>query len=197
MNRSTIRTLTLLLAGWLAVSTAQAQHRKNDEKYEPLNAPKFDDPSRVSPNRQLTHRIGGTETSVEWGAPSVRGRRLTGGLVSTYKVWRTGANEATVIHFSTDVVVEGEPLPAGTYALFTIGGKKAWTFIFNEDYQQWGAFTYDRKKDRLRVKVDPGTDEHVEQLQFSIEDTGPGEGLLHLRWGTLAASIRIESAAAD
>ncbi|MFT5142968.1 MAG: hypothetical protein ACI80V_001013 [Rhodothermales bacterium] len=127
---------TLLAIMTLSVADATAQLRKNDQKYAAQSAPAFDDPTRVSPNRSTEGRLAGGDITIEWGAPHVRGRQVSGGLVSTYKVWRTGANEATVIHFPQDVVVEGEPLAAGTYSLFTIGGKKAWTIIFNADAQQ-------------------------------------------------------------
>ena len=140
-------------------------------------------------------RILDCEVILEWGAPSVRGRRLTGGLISTYKVWRTGANEATVIHFDEDVLIEGEPLAAGTYALFTIGGKKKWTIIFSDEYQQWGAFTYDRKKDALRVKVLPGSsEEHEEEMALTFEDVTDNDTYIQLRWGDLVVRFHVELA---
>jgi hypothetical protein len=191
MLRTTIPIILLFL---FLASSAVAQNRKNDEKYTSLNPPAFDDPTRVSPNMNLSTDIGSMHVSLEWGAPSVRGRLLTGGLISTYKVWRTGANEATVIQFDSDVLIEGERLPAGTYSLFTIGGKKKWTIIFNEEYQQWGAFTYDRKKDVLRVKVEPGTGDMTEQLLFELESVGENEALMHIRWGTIAVAVSVATA---
>jgi hypothetical protein len=190
------KTITCALLVLLWAGSAAAQYRQNDELHVSNNpvVPLFD-AVRVSPNQSASKSIGDCDVVIEWGAPSVRGRRLTGGLISTYKVWRTGANEATTIHFDEDVLIEGEHLPAGTYALFTIGGKKKWTIIFNGEYQQWGAFTYDRKKDSLRVKVDPGSsEEHEEQLTFTFEDATDSDAYIQLRWGELAVRFRVEVA---
>src|SRR5215210_8065726 len=72
-------------------------------------------------------------------------------------VWRTGANEATTFTVTDDVMINGQKLPAGTYSLHTIPGPQEWTIIFNSDAGQWGSFTYDEKKDVLRVKAKPQT----------------------------------------
>lgn len=186
----TFALLAVLLVG--SAVPALGQYRENDEKYAAQNAQPFDDPARASPNKDLKYTMGELEIVLEWGAPYVRGRLLTGGLISTYKVWRTGANEATTIYFSKDVLIEGEKLPAGTYALFTIGGKKKWTVIFNKEYQQWGAFSYTRAEDVLRVKVDPGTNEHEEQLTFDFVDTTDDSANLRLRWGDLDVRFQIQ-----
>ena len=190
---------SLLLALVLICCCSQgtnAQYRQNDELHAATGLA-FDAP-RASANRSTTTSQGQLPVVIEWGAPLVKGRLLTGGLISTYKVWRTGANEATTIHFEEDVLVEGEPLPAGTYSLFTIGGKKKWTIIFNSVHQQWGAFTYDRKKDVLRVKVDPGTaDEHQEELEFAFEDPTPTQATIVLRWGDLAIRFTVASASSS
>jgi len=194
-------TLLLLL---LILFTGQAQaqtptpsyHRANDEKHAggARAAQTFDDPTRVSPNRAIVGQMGDSEVIIEWGAPRVRGRQVSGGLVSTYKVWRTGANEATTIHFDEDVLIEGEPLAAGTYALFTIGGKKNWTWIFSNDHHQWGAFTYNRGDDALRVKTEPGAGEHQEELLFSFLDSSEGETWVQIRWGTMEARFHVQLA---
>ena len=182
----------IVLLCLVVVPASFAQYRANDELHASRGAQLFDDPARVSPNRTESTSLGDLDIVLEWGAPSVRGRLVSGGLVSTYKVWRTGANEATTIHFSEDVLVEGEPLAAGTYSLFTIGGKKKWTFIFNSDAQQWGAFTYDRKKDVLRVKVDPQQLDHQEELFFSFLDASDQGTTMQLRWGTTGATVALE-----
>ena len=76
---------------------------------------------------------------VTYGRPSMRGRTIFGDLVSYDALWRTGANEATTITFSDDVMIEGQPLEAGTYSLFTIPGTEAWTVVFNKVAEQWGS----------------------------------------------------------
>lgn len=184
-----------VLGLWLSVP-AYAQHevavyhRKNDSLH--VNRILFD-VDRVSPNRSVATTLGDMDLTVEWGAPSLRGRPFRA-LVSTYKVWRTGANEATVISFDKDVIVEGERLPAGQYALFTVGGNKNWTIIFNSEYQQWGAFNYQRPLDVLRVKVPPEQAEAQEVFTISFDNTTDTATDVVLHWGTFRVPFHVEVA---
>ncbi|MCS7312760.1 MAG: DUF2911 domain-containing protein [Acidobacteria bacterium] len=149
------------LLGWLgAASPTQAQ---------PLEFP------RVSPKATVSQTIGLTTITITYGRPAVRGRTIWGDLVPYGQVWRTGANEATTIEFTDDVLVEGHRLPAGKYSMFTIPGEKEWTLIFNREWNLWGAFTYDQVKDKevLRIQVRPQPAEYTEWLQFSFEDMTP------------------------
>ena len=125
---------------------------------------------RVSPNASAGFTIGVTDISVQYGAPSVRERTIFGDLVPYDEVWRTGANEATAITFSTDVFVEGQALDAGTYGLFTVPGQTSWTIIFNEAPEQWGAYQYDEAKDVLRVQVTPQQASERETMAFSFDN---------------------------
>lgn len=180
----------MLSAPAYAQEEVAVYHRKNDPLYP--NGTPFD-AERVSPNRSIATSLHNLDITIEWGAPALRGRPLRT-LVSTYKVWRTGANEATVISFSKDVVVEGQPLPAGQYALFTIGGNKNWTIIFNNEYQQWGAFSYKRPKDALRVKVSPLQDSHQDVFLISFENETETSTDVVLRWGTFRVPFHVEVA---
>lgn len=165
-------------------------HRKNDALYP--NNPPFD-ADRVSPNRSIATTLGTLNITVEWGSPALRGRPFRS-LVSTYKVWRTGANEATIISFNQDVLVEGQPLPAGAYALFTIGGNKNWTIIFNSQHQQWGAFNYQRSEDILRVKVPPEQGELSERFEIAFANEADRGANVVLQWGTFRVPFRVEVA---
>jgi hypothetical protein len=155
----------------------------------PAAAERGDDADRVSKNGKTTGTVDGVDVTLEYGRPNVKGREIWGGLVPYDRVWRTGADEATTITFSADVLVEGEALPAGTYALFTIPGEEAWTVIFNQTADQWGAFEYDEEKDALRVSVAPREHEMVETMDFAVED-----GAVVLRWEELAVPFRIAAA---
>lgn len=152
----------------------------------PLAAQRGDDADRRSKNGKATGTVDGVDVTLEYGRPEVRGRDLWGGLVPYGEVWRTGADEATTITFSDAVTIEGESLPAGTYALFTIPGEDTWTVIFNHEARQWGAFGYDSGKDALRVEVTPREHEHVEAMTFAVEN---GEVVLH--WGELAVPFTV------
>ena len=79
---------------------------------------------RVSPSATVSQSIGLSNVTISFCRPGVKGRVIWGGLVPYDQVWRTGANEATTIAFSTDVAIEGNKLAAGTYGLFTIPGKR-------------------------------------------------------------------------
>src|ERR1051326_2814703 len=98
-------------------------------------------------------------------------------------VWRAGANEATTFQVSDDVLINGQPLKAGTYSLAAIPGKDEWTIIFNNDPGQWGAFSYDAKKDALRVKAKPqAVAENQEWLLYTFDPVTPNTATVNLRW---------------
>ncbi len=152
------------------------------------HAERGDDTNRKSKNGELRGPIGGVEMTLEYGRPNVKDRKIWGGLVPYDRVWRTGADEATTISFDRDVKVEGESLPAGRYAFFTIPRMESWTLVFNNTPDQWGAFSYDDSEDALRVDVSPVPAEHVEALTFSIEGSD-----VVLRWEKLAVSFTVEA----
>ena len=104
------------------------------------------------------------------------------------KVWRTGANEATVFEVSKPVKVEGKELPAGKYALFTIAGDNEWTIIFNKKSDQWGAYDYKEADDALRVKVKPGkAEQFAEKLTFNVNK----DGTVTLLWGDRKVGFKV------
>jgi hypothetical protein len=148
--------------------------------------------TRISPNASVSQTIGTTVVSIYYGRPAVRTRKIFGQLVPFNKVWRTGANEATVITFSDDVLIEGEKLKAGKYGLFTIPGKDQWTLIFNNVPTQWGAFNYESAKDALRVKVEPKKGQHVEQLMFYFKDITSDSATVVLHWDETKVPFTIE-----
>lgn len=180
---------------FVAADVAQAQYRENDELH--AGHQKYDDPARRSPNRSAEIEFGSGHATVEWSAPSVTERQLYGGLIPDGNIWRTGANEATVIHFDDDVLVEGNALAAGSYALFTIGGPDKWTFIFNAVSQQWGAFSHNADEDVLRVNVTPGESDHQEEQLFSLMASKDNTTIVRLNWGTIEVELNVELAAEE
>lgn len=155
----------------------------------PALAERGDDAKRKSKNGLTTGTIDGVEVTLEYGRPNVNGRTIWGDLVPYGKVWRTGADEATTITFSGDVTVQGEPLAAGTYSLFTIPEDGEWTVIFNKVPKQWGAYSYDEAQDALRVKATPAASDPVESLEFAIDGS---DVILH--WEKLALPVTITAA---
>lgn len=152
-------------------------------------AERGDDSNRASKNGKTTGTVDGVAVTLEYGRPNVKGRKIFGGLVPYGKVWRTGADEATTITFGGDVAVEGQPLAAGTYSLFTIPGEGAWTVIFNNTAEQWGAFNYDAAQDALRVEVEPRSGEAVESMDFVLD----GDRVV-LRWAGVEVPFSVAAA---
>src|ERR1051326_197625 len=108
-------------------------------------------------------------------------------------VWRAGANEATTFQVSDDVLINGQPLKAGTYSLAAIPGKDEWTIIFNNDPGQWGAFSYDAKKDALRVKAKPQTlADNQELLLYTFDPVTPNSATVNLRWANVSVPFTVE-----
>jgi len=155
----------------------------------PLAAERDDDTKRKSKNGVTEGTIDGVEISVAYGRPNVKGREVWGGLVPYGKIWRTGADEATTISFSTDVTIEGKALAAGTYGLFTVPGNENWEIVFNKVAKQWGAFRYDAARDALRVTVTPAESDFVESLTFGI-----GHGHVGLHWADLGVAFQVAAA---
>lgn len=124
---------------------------------------------KPSPAQTATGKAGNASITINYGAPSVKGRTVWGELVPYGKVWRTGANDATTFETSADIKVEGQALPKGKYALFTIPEKDEWTIIFNKNPKQWGSYSYKQEEDVLRVKVKPAASASFnEVLKFEV-----------------------------
>ena len=111
----------------------------------------FSQKKRVSPKETTTGEINGVEVSINYCAPSVKGRKIWGELVPYDKIWRAGANEATTMEFGKDISIQNNKLPAGKYSFFVIPNKEKCTLIFNNDFKQWGSYNYSMDKDQLRI----------------------------------------------
>lgn len=171
---------TAVLLAVLTAVPAAAQERGNDEP-------------RTSPNASVAQTIGTTDVRITYGRPQVNDRTIFGDLVPYGEVWRTGANEATTFSASSDVVIEGEPLPAGTYSLYTVPGPEEWTLIFNTAANQWGT-NYDAGNDALRVTVSPQTADPREMMTFLFEDVTAQRGTCVLHWANVRVPFDVRTA---
>lgn len=149
---------------------------------------------RASPRASVSQQIGLAKVLVEYGRPQARGRKIWGTLVLWDRVWRTGANEATTVSFSRDVLIDGKLLAAGSYSLFTIPSEHGWTVIFNRVAHQWGAFNYNPEFDALRIKTDTQSADPTEWLTFNFEPTDGLSARLILRWERLRLRLEIKEA---
>jgi hypothetical protein len=144
-----------------------------------------------SPSSSVMQIVGITEVLVEYSSPGVKGRTIWGDLVPYDKVWRTGANMATEISFSTDVKINGKNLEAGRYSLFTIPGADEWSVMFNSKTNISGG-AYDKANDVLSVKVKPETVEHKERMTFLIENNTNDAADIVLHWEKLRVVLKME-----
>ena len=151
-----------------------------------------DKSKRPSPPATAQADVRGTNVTIDYSRPALKGRAAFGEqtpLAPTGEVWRTGANEATTFTVSKAVKINGQPLAAGTYALFTIPAAGEWTIIFNKTAKQWGAFKYKPEDDALRVKVKPTT------LRAPVEEftiTANKSGKVALQWARTEADFMVK-----
>ncbi len=143
---------------------------------------------RPSPLRADSTQVGTAKVKIEFSSPAVQGRAIWGDLVTYDRMWRTGANEATVLSTNGTIKLAGMALDSGKYAVFTRPSASQWTFILNEHWNQWGTYNYDSTHDVLRVLVEPRqTKEFSERMKFYFKDDS-----LKFHWEKLAFSLALE-----
>ncbi len=147
---------------------------------------------RVSPKASVMQTVGLTDVTITYCRPGVKGRVIWGDLVPYDQVWRTGANEATTITFSNDVMIEDKNLPAGTYGLFTIPGKEEWSFVFSKQAITWGTYSYKEDQDVIRVKVKPAEAPHCEWMLFYFADLTDSSAKVVLHWDKLMVCFTVK-----
>jgi hypothetical protein len=170
---------------------------------------------RASQKSMVSQTVGTSDISITYSRPAVKGRAVYGDwpgeakgegtldnqntrpagapLVPWGHVWRSGANEATLFVVNDDVLINGQPLPAGKYSLHSIPGKDEWTFIFNKDDGQWGSFSYDAAKDAIRVKSKPSwVADSQELLTYTIDAPEGDTATVNLRWEKLSVPFTVK-----
>lgn len=147
-----------------------------------------DKSKRPSPPAVAQGTIDGVSIKIDYSTPSAKGRKMLGGIEPYGKVWRTGANEATVFEIDKPVKIEGQALAAGKYELFTIPGENEWTVIFQKYAKQWGAYSYKESNDVLRVKVKPGkAASFVETFNIAV-----GKDEVTLKWENTQVAFKVK-----
>lgn len=147
----------------------------------------------ASPAQMLKQSFGLGDISIEYSRPSVRNRVIFGELVPYGKIWRTGANSATKLTFSEDVTFGGQPLKAGTYALYTIPGKTSWTVMLYSDLSLGGNVSdYNKDKEVLRIEVAPKYMDHkVESFTINLDKVKATTATLELSWDYVRVPVKI------
>ena len=176
-------------------------------------------PIRPSQKASVMQTIGVTDITITYSRPPVKSRPIFGDAPATMEarakgeatldnqnerkagepivpynhVWRAGANEATLFQVTDDVLINGQPLKAGSYSMHTIPGKDEWTIIFNNDPGQWGSFSYDAAKDALRVKTKPqAAGDNQEWLVYTFDPVTENSATVNLRWEKVRVPFTVE-----
>jgi hypothetical protein len=157
----------------------------------PAQTPKVDFPA-PSPACTLKQRVGLTDIEVVYSRPGMKDRTIFGSLVPYGQVWRTGANNATKITFSTPVKLNGTEIAAGSYSIYTIPGESEWTIIINKNTGQSGT-QYDEKADVARFKATPVTlTKPMETFVIEFTDIRDESARLNLAWENTIVPIKFE-----
>ena len=146
-----------------------------------------------SQHGSVTQHIQGTEVTISYNRPVARGRALFGSLVAWNGIWHPGADSATTISFSKDVSIDGQPLKAGRYSLWTIPEEsKPWTVIFNRGVGGWHTNYPGESQDVLRITVATETGPHIESLTYYFPLVDADSAVLRLQWGTVIVPMKIK-----
>jgi hypothetical protein len=144
--------------------------------------------TKPSPPAETHVAINGKSITIKYSAPSVRGRKIFGGLVPYGKVWRAGANDATALHTDAELDFERLKVPAGDYTLYVLPEDTKWTLIVNKQTGQWGT-EYDKAQDLGRVPMEVSkAPSPIERYQITLSSKGGNHGRLQMAWDTTVAT---------
>jgi len=151
-----------------------------------------DKSKRPSPPEQATWDLGGGKSvTVDYSSPRAKGRKIYGELVPFGQVWRTGANEATLLTTPVDLKIGGTSVPAGKYTLFTVPNKDKWTLVISKKTGEWGTDYPGPSNDLARIDMKTSAlPSPAENFMISFEKAGSGANL-NIDWETTRASVSV------
>lgn len=171
MTKTPLAVCAALLTGGLIICSAQSQ-----------KAP-------LSPPAETSVTIDGKKIVIKYSAPSMRGRKIFGGLEPYGKVWRAGANAATSLHTDADLDLGGLNVPKGNYTLYVWLDPEQWQLIVNKQTGQWGT-EYQEARDLGRVKMTMSKPSApIEKYAMTLSGTGGKKGELKLAWENTVATV--------
>ena len=145
-----------------------------------------------SPTQTIKQDFGMGNIELTYSRPAAKDRKIFGDLVPYNKLWRTGANGATIIRFSEPVEIKGKKVDTGSYALYTIPGADSWEIILNKGLKNWGVDGYKESEDVVRVSVTPmNMGSKMESFTMQFADIKPESCELHIMWEKTAVAIPI------
>ncbi|MEO6726927.1 MAG: DUF2911 domain-containing protein [Blastocatellia bacterium] len=146
---------------------------------------------KPSPPKSAEMMLNGKKITIKYSAPSMRGRKIVGGLVPYGQVWRTGANEATTLVTEADLMFGNVAVPKGSYTLYTLPSETGWKLIINKQTGQWGT-QYSEQQDLARIDMKiTKTAAPVEQFVITLAPAGKG-GVLKMEWENTSASVDLK-----
>lgn len=157
-----------------------------------VSAQQIDTP-RPSPLSTVTQKVGLTEFTITYSRPSAKGRKVFGDVVAFDKLWRTGANMATILKSSDEFSVAGTKIPAGEYSLFCIPGSTEWTIILNKTAKLSGTNGYKESEDAIRFKAKPvAITPAVETFSIGFNNLRDNAANIELSWENTRVSFEVQ-----
>ena len=148
-------------------------------------------PPASPPGEASVKFADGKGITIKYSRPSMKGRKIYGGLVPYGQVWRTGANAATSFSTDANLDIGGTAVPAGNYTLYTLPGENGWQLIINKQTGQWGT-NYDQGQDLARIPMKvTHLPSGLETFTISLDKTGAKSATLKLDWELTSASVNI------
>lgn len=145
-----------------------------------------------SPTQTIKQNFGLSSIELSYSRPAMKGRKIFGDLVPFGKVWRTGANNATIITFADDVTIGGTLVKAGKYGLLTIPEKRNWTIIITKQLDVTSPAAYKQDQDVVRVEAKTmDMDESMESFTMQFANVKPNSTDLHIMWDRTAVALPI------
>jgi Protein of unknown function (DUF2911) len=169
-------------------SLAQTNNQMGDMKMDQPAAKAI-----ASPAATAQVSLNGKQVKINYNAPSMRGRKVMGGLVPYGAVWRTGANPATTLITAANLKIGTLNVPAGTYTIYTLPGASQWLLIVNKQTGQWGT-DYSESMDLGRTPMQGKTlPAPQEQMSLSFEHTNGASTELHVKWDTVDEYVTVQA----
>jgi hypothetical protein len=147
--------------------------------------------AQQSPPAETSVTIAGKAIRIQYAAPSMRGRKIFGGLEPYGRVWRAGANDATALHTDANLDIGGLSVPKGDYTLFVYLDPNQWQLIVSKQTGEWG-LDYNQSRDLGRVKMDMSKPpKPIETYKMTLSSVGANKGKLQLAWENTIAEVGI------
>ena len=192
MKKSNFKILSIAILA-LAISLTSCNKNKVVIEIETATELKISTP-QPSPLGKISQRVGLTDIDIAYSRPGVKGRTIFGELVAFGKIWRTGANSNTKITFSSDVMIDGQSLKAGSYGLYSIPNKDTWEIIFYSEADKNGVpRDWDDNKIAAKTTVKVGSmPRNIETFTIAFNDVTSTSTIIGLLWEKTYVGIKIE-----